>query len=98
MRKSTKLYAKILRDAADRIDKDACGLDNDELMEVATIFVHKKMNIEQTCQHFNISRATLNRWQQSGKLPEFRKDSGGKDYLWMDEAEEAVEKWEQEHG
>lgn len=97
MRRSPKLFAKILRDAADRIDKGSCGLDDDELMAVAQMMVHRKMNIEQTCQHFGVSRATINRWQQCGKLPEFKKDSGGKDYLWMDEAEEAVETWEQNH-
>lgn len=97
MVKSPKLCAKILREAADRIELGKCGLDDDELRAMATMFAHRKLNIEQTCQHFGISRATLNRWQQSGKLPEFKKDSGGKDYLWMDEAEETVERWEEEH-
>lgn len=97
MRKSPKLFAKILRDAADRIDAGSCGLDEDELMSVAQMFTHRKMNIEQLGQYFNVSRATIYRWEDKGKLPEFRKDCGDKEYLFLDEAEEAVTKWEEEH-
>ena len=84
------IIAKLLRQMADKIDSGQCGLDDEEMIAIGSMILHRKINIEQTCQHFGISRATLNRWQQCGKLPPFRKDSGGKDFLWLDEAEETV--------
>ena len=88
------LIARMLRQVADKIDNGSCGLDDEEMLAIGQMMVHRKLNIEQVCQHFGISRATLNRWQQCGKLPPFRKDSGGKDFLWLDEAEEAVNEYE----
>lgn len=93
-RVSQKTIAKILRGVATMFEQDRCGLDDDELAEVVAMFTHRKMNIEQTCHYYGISRATLNRWQQSGKIPPFRKDCGGKDYLYQDECDESVRKYE----
>lgn len=90
---SPKTIAHLLRSVATMFDNDQCGLDDEEMAEVVAMFTHRKMNIEQTCQYFGISRATLNRWQQSGKLPQFRKDCGGKDYLYQDECDEYIAKY-----
>lgn len=89
-----KTIAHILRNVASMFEKDQCGMDEEEMIEFASLFLHKRMNIEKTCQHYGISRATLNRWQQQGKMPQFHKDSGGKDYLYLDECEEYLHKFQ----
>lgn len=98
MKANKKIVARMLKDTAEKIDNGSCGLDEEELIALCSMFLHRKINIEQTCQHFGVSRATLNRWQQCGKLPPFHKDCGGKDYLWLDEAEEYVEAWNKSNG
>lgn len=98
--------------ALDELDKMQCGVGHDEMkkvverlyelpqekrMEIIEKFVDRKIGIEQICQRYGITRATLNRWQRKGKLPSFRKDCGGKDYLFTGEADEWVRRWENNH-
>lgn len=89
--------ARMLRTSADMVENGTCGLDDEELLAMAEFLSRRKLNIEQICQRYGISRATLNRWQDKDKLPPFRKDSGGKDYIFSDEADEWVKKWEKTH-
>lgn len=91
---ATKIVTKLLRLAAESIEANRVSLDDEEISEMIAMFSHRKINIEQTCQRYGISRATLNRWQESGKLPPFRKDSGGKVYLWQDEADRCISAYE----
>lgn len=91
---ATKIVTKLLRLAAESIESNRVSLDDEEIGEMIAMFSHRKINIEQTCQRYGISRATLNRWQENGKLPPFRKDSGGKVYLWQDEADRCVSAYE----
>lgn len=94
IRPLSKVVARLLRTAATTIETDEGALDDEEIHEIILLFTHRKLNIEQTCQRYGISRATLNRWQDSGKLPPFHKDSGGKMYLWQDEADRSIEEWD----
>lgn len=91
------MIVKMLRSAADQIEEGSCGMDDEELLAMSEFFMRRKINIEQICQRYGITRATLNRWQQKGKLPHFHKDSGGKDYLFSDEADECVSRWSLAH-
>ena len=95
MNLNKKTVARMLRDAADRIENGTCGLDDEELISLGSMLMRRKMNIEQISQHFGVARITINRWQQCGKLPPFHKDPGGKDYLFLDEIEDCVSKWEE---
>lgn len=88
------MVARMLQQTAEDIKEGRFSLDDDEILEISSFLTRRKLNIEQICQQFGISRATLNRWQQEGKLPRFRKDSGGKCYLWLDECRTAVLAWE----
>lgn len=94
---SRRLIVQELRAIAKRIEDGTCGVDDEELIEIGAMLMSRKLNIEMVCQKYNISRATLNRWQQKGKLPPFRKDSGGKDYLLQTEIEESLRIWNQNH-
>lgn len=92
-----KLLARVLSDAAENIRTGKFALDDDEYMELFGAFTHRKMNIEKVCCYFGISRATLNRWQECGKLPQFHKDSGGKKYLCQDEIDDSIARWNAAH-
>lgn len=88
-----KTTAKIIRAMAEMIENGNLGLEDEELLAICETMARRKLNIEKVCQRYGITRATLNRWQQKGKLPQFHKDSGGKDYLFSDEADAFVSRW-----
>lgn len=91
------LIARMLRMSADMIDNGKCGLDEEEMVSVASIIFHRKMSIEQCCTHYGVRKSTIIKWQSIGKFPCFRQDSGGNDFVWLDEADEYINKWELEH-
>lgn len=76
---------KILLDAVDRIDNNTCGMSLDDIIETFGPIIRKKLNAEQVCEHYGISRATLTRWISSGKIHEPHKEPGGKIYWFADE-------------
>lgn len=85
--------AKIFYKIAELIENGGLGLEDEELLAICETMARRKLNIEKVCQRYGITRATLNRWQQKGKLPPFHKDSGGKDYLFSDEADNYIARW-----
>ena len=80
-----ELLSKLLKIASDDIAANHCGLDDEELSEIAELIVHKKITLEQLCHDRKISRATLNRRIKDGVYPQPKKDPGGKKYYWKDE-------------
>lgn len=60
MNNSIKLtIIKILKDIINKIENDECSLDDEEILSIAKNLVHIKLNIEQTCNYINVSRATF---------------------------------------
>ena len=72
--------------AISHIDK----IPRDKMLEIASALVDRKLYIEQICQRYGITRATLNRWQQKGKLPPFRHEASRKSYILLSEADRSV--------
>lgn len=87
---NNKLVAKLFRDIADKIEEGSCGLDEEELNEIANNILHVKLNIEQTCKYLNCSRATLNRMIISKRVPQPKKEAGGKEYWFRDELDDYI--------
>lgn len=87
-----KMILKILKDIYNKIENDTCGLDEDEILNLANTLTHVKLNIEQTCKHLNCSRATLNRMIFDGRVPKPYKESGGKEYWYQDELDNYIKK------
>ena len=85
-----KMILKILKDTYNKIENDTCGLDEDEILNLANTLTHIKLNIEQTCKHLNCSRATLNRMIFDGRVPKPYKESGGKEYKYKDEHDKKI--------
>lgn len=65
-------------------------IPRDKMLEIASALVDRKLYIEQICQRYGITRATLNRWQQKGKLPPFRHEASRKSYILLSEADRSV--------
>lgn len=65
-------------------------IPKDKILEIASALVDRKLYIEQICQRYGITRATLNRWQQKGKLPPFRHEASRKSYILLSEADRSV--------
>lgn len=87
---SKSIIGKLLIDIGTRILHDECELDEDECNEVFLALGHKKMDIEQVCHHYGISRATLDRKIKNGEFPAPHKELGGKKYFWYDEIETKI--------
>ena len=85
-----KMILKILKDIYNKIENDTCGLDEDEILNLANTLTHVKLNIEQTCKHLNCSRATLNRMIFDGRVPKPYKEAGGKEYWYQDELDNYI--------
>ena len=85
-----KMILKILKDTYNKIESDTCGLDEDEILNLANTLTHVKLNIEQTCKHLNCSRATLNRMIFDGRVPKPYKEPGGKEYWYQDELDNYI--------
>lgn len=69
MNNSIKLtIIKILKDTINKIENNECSLDDEEILSIVKNLVHIKLNIEQTCNYINVSRATLNRMIIDGFL------------------------------
>lgn len=65
-------------------------IPRDKMLDIASALVERKLYIEQICQRYGITRATLNRWQQKGKLPPFRHEASRKSYILLSEADRSV--------
>lgn len=85
-----KMILNILKDTYNKIENDTCGLDEDEILNLANTLTHIKLNIEQTCKYLNCSRATLNRMIFDGRVPKPYKESGGKEYWYQDELDNYI--------
>lgn len=77
------IVSKCLRDYATKVDNDECGLDDSEILELASHLIHIKVNKSQAADFLGISTRTLDRRIESGKLPPGRKDYGNNSLYWF---------------
>lgn len=63
------------------------SLDRDELNFLFELVAQKKLTIEQVCNKYNFSRATLYRRIKDNKFPKPHKEHGGKKYFLLSEIE-----------
>lgn len=96
MNNSIKLtIIKILKDTINKIENDECSLDDEEILSIAKNLIHIKLNIEQTCNYINVSRATLNRMIIDGRLPKPKKTLDGDKYWFQDELDDYIKEHKQ---
>jgi predicted DNA-binding transcriptional regulator AlpA len=77
-----KYAAKILREAADKIDAGTCELDEDQVMEIASTIGHQVLSKDEACSYLNLSRSRFDDLVREEKIPRGRKRRGFKELIW----------------
>lgn len=98
-----------LRHVAEQLESVDCGMSSEELRraveqyealpedkreQIAAVLTDRKLYEEDLCNRYGISRPTVYRWMEKGKLPKYRHDGGGKNYLYCLEADKTVREYE----
>ena len=88
-----KYVVKILREAADRIDAGNSELDEEQIMDIASIIGHQVLSKDEACRYFNLSRSRFDDLMREGKIPRGRKRRGFKELcFYKDELNAAMTK------
>ena len=78
-----KIIAKFLRESADNIENNTCGLTNDELLDLATSIIHIEMNKTEASEYLNMSTRSFDRHIEKGELPQGVHVRGNKNLTWF---------------
>lgn len=77
-----KLIARLLREAADKIDAGNCELSEDEALHIMEALSHTALSKEQACRYLNMSRSKFDSLIRQGKLPKGKKRTGFKELVF----------------
>ena len=78
-----KVFSKLLRDTADKLDAGTCEISEDQAMDVISMLSHQPLSKDQACTYLNMSRSKFDELVKEGKLPKGRKRRGFKELLWF---------------
>ena len=85
-----KYAAKILREAADKIDAGTCELDEDQVMDIASAIGHQVLSKDEACSYLNLSRSRFDDLVREGKVPKGKKRRGFKELIFYKDELEVV--------
>ena len=77
-----KVFSKLLRDTADKLDAGTCEINEEQAMDVINMLSHEVMSKEQACIYLNMSRSKFDQYVREGKLPKGRKRIGFTEKFW----------------
>lgn len=77
-----EIIAQYLRESADKIESNMCGLSNDEIIQLAQAIMHKELNKTEAAELLNISTRTFDRRVESGELPQGIRTAGSNQKIW----------------
>lgn len=77
-----KVFSKLLRDTADKLDAGTCEISEDQAYDVISMLSHEPMSKEQACIYLNMSRSKFDQYIREGKLPKGRKRMGTTGLFW----------------
>lgn len=77
-----KILARLLRDAANKLENDTCEISEAEAMDIVNNMTHIALSKEMSCNYLNMSRSKFDDLIRQGKLPEGRKRVGFKEKIW----------------
>lgn len=80
-----KYAVKILREAADKIDAGTCELDEDQVMDIASVIGHQVLSKDEACSYLNLARSRFDDLVREGKIPRGRKRRGFKELIWYED-------------
>ncbi len=87
----TKVFSKLLRDIADKVDAGTCEIEESQAMDVISMLSHTPLSKDQACSHLNMSRSKFDELVREGKIPPGKKVRGFKELRWyVDEIELAM--------
>lgn len=78
-----KVFSKLLRDTADKLDAGTCEIGEDQAMDVISMLSHQPLSKDQACTYLNMSRSKFDELVKEGKLPKGRKRRGFKELIWF---------------
>lgn len=78
-----KVFSKLLRDTADKLDAGTCEIGEDQAMDVISMLSHQPLSKDQACTYLNMSRSKFDELVKEGKLPKGRKRRGFKELVWF---------------
>lgn len=76
------IIADFLVESADKIRKNECGLQESEIVYLASQIMHVKVNKTQAAEFLHISSRTFDRKICDGELPIGKKDIGSNQLYW----------------
>lgn len=80
-----KLFIKLLRETANKIESDNCELSDQEMTDIMGIMSHRVLSKEQACSYLNLSRSRFDDLVREGRIPKGRKRRGFKELIWFED-------------
>lgn len=77
------IIADFLKDSANKIVNNECGLDDQEILYLASQVMHVKLNKTQASDFLHLSTRTFDRKINNGELPIGKKDIGSNQLYWF---------------
>lgn len=77
-----KVFSKLLRDTADKLDAGTCEISEDQAYDVMQMLSHTPMSKDQACTYLNMSRSKFDELVRSKILPRGKKIRGFKELVW----------------
>ena len=77
-----KLFAKLLRDTANKIEAGTCEIGEQQAMDICSMLSHEPLSKDQACSYLNMSRSKFDSLVLNGKLPKGIKRRGFKELIW----------------
>lgn len=90
-----RLVAKIMREAADKIDSDTCEMTDEEAMDLMSVLSHQAMSKEDACIYLNLSRSQFDNLIRDNKISKGKKRKGFKELVFYRDELDAF-KWRRE--
>ena len=78
----TKMFAKLLRDTANKVEAGTCEIDEQQAMDICNMLSHEPLSKDQACSYLNMSRSKFDSLVLNGKLPKGIKRRGFKELIW----------------
>lgn len=80
-----KLFVKLLRETANKIESNNCELSDQEMTDIMGIMSHRVLSKEQACSYLNLSRSRFDDLVREGRIPKGRKRRGFKELIWFED-------------
>ena len=77
-----KEVADQLRTAADDIENNRCGLNQNEIQDLASVVMHIEMNKSEAANYLGLSIRTFDRYIANGWIPRGIRPLGSNSLVW----------------